>query len=252
MTVDAFGLREFEEAVIRVCFRATPAEEDLARLKGDRRRWLLYRSMVRLRLENMIRAAMPRFFGELEDAVDGRLFSQFFDQRAVHSRYIRDCVPEFVGFVEAECSSVLTLNLRNSLQLECARWTVRDLVCDETPFVDFDFEKRPVVNAAHRVVVHAVASDSEESDTTRYLVVYRDTESMDIREMRMNDFAFHLWDAWSSRDEIAMDSAKRVAEREGLAIDGEFLNRMCDVLAEFVDQGLVLGSRRDTASTPAL
>ncbi|MBC7174007.1 MAG: hypothetical protein H5U40_16315, partial [Polyangiaceae bacterium] len=52
-------MHERGRAITRVCFDASPSEQDLA-LLGSRERWLLYRSMVRGRLVKVVHSALPR------------------------------------------------------------------------------------------------------------------------------------------------------------------------------------------------
>ena len=52
-------LADHAKAMQRVCFGAEPSEADLE-LLGSRERWLVYRDLVRNRLNHVIRVALAR------------------------------------------------------------------------------------------------------------------------------------------------------------------------------------------------
>jgi hypothetical protein len=219
---------------------------------GNPERWLLYRTLVRDRLQAMIRAGLPRTIADLGEDVFRSWFGRFLDEAPPRDRYIRQVVPELVAF--------LVPRLRGSndarpwtpdLALyECAMWEVR-FAEDRTPeTVGFDFERLPVLNPALRVVdlehpVHRKA-DTYPSEAT-HLCIYRPKGSFKPDTWTLTPLAAQLMHRWREGRGTVAETVRAVAEERGVGIDPEFIEKLSTMLASFLERGILLGGRPPTS-----
>jgi hypothetical protein len=237
-------LQSFQAAALRVCFDEEPDPANFAQLEGSKQRWMVYRKMVRNRLTGMIRAGLPRFTDNCEEDEIADLVQSFFGVVRVKSRYIRDCVPEFATFVRDSRGDELPAELCAYLTWDEAIWCVRHGDYATVEAAEFQFEAVPVVNPAHRDLELPTDPESDEGGKT-FITVFRQQGTHRMRDMRMNGFARCLWEEIVASEKPIMASISSLAAAEGADVDHAFIQRVCDILAEFLDHGLLLGSRSE-------
>lgn len=244
------SLAEVQRAFTRVCFDEEPRPEDLAVLHGDAERWRMYRSMVRQRLFEMARSGLP---GTAEllgaDAFDAAV-GGYLAAGGPRSRFIRDVVHELVehalpGWVAAPS---LPAHLAELVRYEEAKWRVGHVAIELPAADELDFEKPPVWNPALEIVplrhrvdkdpIHPAALDQPCS-----ALVYRKPDGPRIFTYVVNDIGGRLVSAWRAGGSCA-DGARRVLAELGREPDARFIDGMAGVLAELVEQQIVLGSAR--------
>ncbi len=239
-----------QEAFTRVCFDETPQEADLALLADDRERWLMYRRMVRHRLFEMARSGLPKTAELLGKARFSEAVARYLAQHGPRSRFLRDIVRELLGAAlpawEADAS--LPAHLSELARYEAAKWEVGSAELELGEVGEFDFEAKPVLNPTLRTLTlwHRVDKDPkapprlEEPHTA---IVYRKPGSSRVFTYVLNEIGGRLFAAWSSGLGCA-DGARRVLAELGREPDARFLDGRAGVLADLIEQKIILGSAR--------
>ncbi|HEY8427899.1 MAG TPA: putative DNA-binding domain-containing protein [Sandaracinaceae bacterium] len=244
------SLVAIQEAFTRVCFARTPREDDLALLHADRERWLMYRRMVRHRLFEMARAGLPRTAELLGKARFDAAVSRYLEDGGPRTRFIREVVHELVAHAlpawEADAS--LPAHLGDLVRYEDAKWRVASAELDVPDAGEFDFERVPVVNptVARVPLRYRVDKDPKSPaalDETHLALVYRKPGSPRVFTYVLNEIGGRLFEAWSSGASCA-DGARRVLECLGREPDARFIDGMAGVLADLIEQKVILGSVR--------
>jgi hypothetical protein len=244
------ALIDLQRAVLSICFRAQPPEQQLAEL-GDRRSWLMYREMVRERLLAEIRAALPRSRQLLGDAAMLEAFTLYLDRDPPRTRYFREIVPAFVNSAlsiwEAD-ASVPRLGL-DMLRYEAALWEVRDIALEPAePCAEFAFDRVPVVCPALRLlrVDHAVHLSPDArgaySAGAQRLCVHRASDADSVRTWTLTETTFELLQVWQRGDCTLAESVQQLGRARAVRIDAAFVDALCTTLAQFIEIGIVLGS----------
>ena len=245
------ALIDLERAVLSICFRAQPPELHLAEL-GERRSWLMYREMVRDRLFGEIRAALPRSRQLLGDAALLEAFTLHLDRDPPRTRYFREIVLAFVHSalpLWAADASVARLSL-DMVRYEAALWEVRDLAANlAEPCLDFAFDRVPVVCPALRLlrVDHAVHHKADEegryAEGSQRLCVHRASDTDSVRTWTLTETTFELLQRWQRGDCTVAESVQQLGKARALRIDAAFVDAPGTTLAQFIEIGIVLGSR---------
>lgn len=241
-------LAEVQRAFTRICFDEEPRAEDLAVLHGDRERWLLYRRMVRGRLVGMMRSGLPEAAELLGDRFE-RAASAYLAAGGPRSRFIRDVVHELVEHALPgwEADPELAPHVGDLVRFEEAKWRVASMPAELPSAADFDFEAVPVFNPAlvavslrHRVDKDARAPAALHSPSTA--VVHRKPDGARIYTYVLNDIGGRLFAAWRSGKSCA-DGTRAVLADLGRQPDAGFIDGMAGVLADLIEQKIILGSR---------
>lgn len=241
------NLDDYQRTFARICLARKADPADVAAIGGDLDRWLMYRRMVRKRLRRVTGEGLPRTSAVLGD--DYRpLYTEFLAERGVESRYMRDAIPEFCEFLFGRASS-LGRRVEDIARYEHARWMVRDAPDFAFPkLVDFDFDKRPAVNPAHRLIrVRHPVWNRERFEASEFLGRERDVAV--IRTTAFKVVSVTLPDWFTSIVKLADDEGMTVTEaahahakRSDISLDAKFIERLCDVTAHAIEKELVLGS----------
>ncbi|HKU42858.1 MAG TPA: putative DNA-binding domain-containing protein [Polyangiales bacterium] len=245
------ALIDVERAVLSVCFRAEPPEAALE-LLGERERWLLYRELTRERLWRELEVALPRTCAALGPEIMQRTFVQHLDRDPPRTRYFREIVAAFaasaLGSWEGDAS--LPDAARDLLRYEAALWEVSDLeVGAPAGSVEFAFDRVPVVSGALRLLrlEHGVHLPPEQDGQCRrgefWLCVQRGPNDARPQTWRFNRTTFALLADFVRGDVTAAQSVQRVAEQLGAKVSERFVERLCEALAQWIDVGILLGSR---------
>lgn len=237
-----------EQRITRVCFALSPPADDLAAL-GERERWLLYRRMVRTRIRDMVRAGLPRFARAIGDGAFESLVDDWLAARAPQSRFIRDVVPECAAFFAGGWATAhgVSLYCAELARYECARWTTAHgdvgVVHAAEPFV---FDRPPLLNpsASLLTVAHAVHLEGKTAPGTHHLLIYRRQDNHNVGAVELGALESALVEGWRAQPlDAAHETARTVADRAGVAVDGAFVERLGTLAALLIERNVLLGSR---------
>lgn len=238
------SLRQYQEAALRVFFATEPSASDLEAL-GSPERFRVYRNMVRLRLDKVVRAALPRTVRALGDEQTASLMAAFFAEAPPRTRWFREIPEHFAAFALTRLSADLPPYVAELCRFETARWTVQHLESEPArPVVPLSFELPPATTPAlrrlrveHRVDQRAEPPRAEPAN----LAVYR---RLDDRASTwvLNDIAAALLDAFVDGQGTLAERVQAVTRARDVAIDETFLERLSALLADFVERGVLLGS----------
>jgi hypothetical protein len=240
------ALIDLERAMVALCFRAAPTPEELAQL-GDVAGFQVYRELVRERLGRELRAALPRSHAAVPAELFERTFVWHLEHRPPRSRYFRDVVPEFVDSAlplwAAEAS--LPSHCSDLLRYELALWEVADL--EHEPGLaplELAFDRVPIASPALRLLAleHTVQLKDIEHTPT-WLCVHRAADSDRPRTYRLNQTTHGLLSRLCSGSETVTESVNRLAAEQGTRIDARYVDGLCEALAQFLELGILLGSR---------
>lgn len=242
------SLVDIERAFTRMCFDVEPRDADLDALHGDRDRWLLYRSMVRHRLYQMIRSGLPRTAKLLGPARFDDAIARYLAEAGPTSRFIRDVVHELLAHAipRWETDASLPPHLIDLARYEETKWRVASLEEGARAIVELDFERPAVINATARTVTVRFRVDKPKEvpvalDEPHLAIVYRRPGSARISTYVLNDIGARLYRAWSE-DQSCADGARHVLAELDRAPDARFIDGMAGVLAELVQEKIILGS----------
>lgn len=245
------ALIDVERAVLSVCFRAEPPEAALRAL-GDRERWLLYRDLTRDRLLREIQFALPRSCAALGDTHLQTTFREHLERDPPRTRFFREVVLAFVtsALQTFEGESNLPSHARDLLRYEAALWEVSDLEAAAAGHVaEFSFDRVPVVTPALRLlhVTHAVhlPADAAGSCTAGdfWLCVQLDPEDVRCRTWSLNRTSYLLLAEFQRAERNAADGVQHVAKQLGRRVTQQFVDHLCESLAQWIEVGIVVGSR---------
>lgn len=242
-----------QRAALRVCFAATPSSSDLE-LLGHEERWLLYRTMVRARLRDLVEQALPRSIAAIGSATFGRLFDRWLAEAPPRARFFRDVASEFATFVlrvgiEVEDPA----RVHDLIAYERALWIVRDLPDeDAADVVPLAFDRVPVLCSAFHVVVLSSSFDAvvgyrenvaeAVSEECRHVLVYRRPDSDRVETLRLNPIAYEFVSRMTERNEPLAESVRAIAHARGIPIDPSYLEKVSAMLATFAERGVLRGS----------
>src|SRR5262249_9214054 len=116
--------------------------------------------------------------------------------------------------------------------------------------VPFDMNLTAALTPAHRVLrlrypVHRVEDPSQLAALAASpiaLCLYRDRVTHDVSTLELNPTAAALLEAIERAAEPLSDLVRRVAVKEGAAIDIGFVEALSVLFADFLERGILLGS----------
>jgi len=232
-------------AIQRVCFGSEPSEADLE-LLGSRERWLVYRDLVRNRLNNVIGVALARTKGAIGKDAFGRAVDEWFSTGSPKTRYLRYVPSELAEFAipiwqRAEASWVADL-----AGYEITAWEVRHAPRNPTPSAEFAFDRKPVLATGVKVLRLAYPVQNEPTPNTGYepdptiLCLYRDKNHKAI-SLELNPLAADLVEAWQRAGQTVADSIQQVAAAHNTQIGPDFIEKLSTLIADFIQRGILLG-----------
>jgi len=241
------ALIDTQRQILALCFRAQPPEEVLETL-GQRDKWLLYRELVRERLLREIRVALPRTAALCTPAVLEAAFEWHLEHEPPRTRYFREVVRAFVDSTQNLWAADASLHpaCRDMARYELALWDVADLDAQPGGAVeDFAFDRVPVVSNALCLleVAHAVHLPGDCGASTHYLCVHRQHDAERPRTFCLTKVTYDLLARLSAGERTASEIVRQLAAAAGVRIDAVYLDGLCATLAQFIEVGIVLGSR---------
>ena len=136
------------------------------------------------------------------------------------------------------------------LVYEAACWEVADLPdALDCELVELAFEL-PVVLAPALKLLHLKhpvherpGGDGVYEAREVFLCVYRPAEETKARTWSVNAITFAMMQRWHESGDSVTEAVQAVAAERSVAVDEAFIEGLCTVLADFVERGIVLGSR---------
>ncbi|MFW6067249.1 MAG: putative DNA-binding domain-containing protein [Myxococcota bacterium] len=255
--MSAMGLAERQSRVARVCFDREPDPADLEAL-GASARWLLYRSMVRERLRSIIATALPRTRALLGEGHFEAAFGRWLQGDPPRTRYIREVPPAFVRFALPlwEADEGVPPWVTELAQYELARWEVRYEEGPQARMAELEFDRIPAVHPSVRLLrlEHHVHERVPEGQAPRpapvNLLIWR-SPAHQVEVWTLDDLAAELVVGWQRGDQTVSETVQRVAARRGIAIDPPFVQKLAEIMARLLRQGVLQGSLlpTDTSSS---
>lgn len=245
------ALIDLQREIVATCFGPEPSGEQLAAL-GDPRVWGLYRRMVRNRIRGELKTAFRRSYAVLGRDVFERLLERYLQLSPPRTRFFYTLPSDFAARVLAELRADTSLppHAVDLLAYEAALRAVGDMPDAVSGAVaDFAFDKRPLFAPALQLLaldhpVHKPArADGSYERTPTYLCVYRRADDKKARLWTLNPVMFALMERFAGSDESVQVAIQQVAKERGIALDAAFVDGLCTVLADFIERGVILGSR---------
>ena len=238
-------LADRAKAMQRVCFGAEPSEADLE-LLGSRERWLVYRDLVRNRLNTVIGVALARTKSAIGEDAFGRAVDEWFDTGSPKTRYLRYVPSELAEFAIPIWQRTEAPWVADLAGYEITAWDVRHAPRDPTPTSEFAFDRKPVVATAVRVLRLAYPVQHKPTPIAGYerdptiLCLYRDKNHRPIPR-KLNPLAADLIEAWQRADQTVAESVQQVAAAHGTQIGPDFIEKLSTLIADFIQRGILLG-----------
>jgi hypothetical protein len=247
------GLIDLQRQMLALCFDAAPSEATLESLdsnaaQNQREAWLTYREMVRDRLLRELRLALPRTHTLLGEKAFMDAFVHHLSHAPPRTRYFRQVVASFVDSALPLWAADSQLHPASCdlARYELALWEVRDLTAAPDEAVqEFSFERVAVVSRALRLLAlqHAVRPGEGLEARPQFLCLQRVPDTSRTKVWRLNATTFQLLTRLSREDSSVSDVVKHTAEITGAQIDAAYLDALCTTLAQFLELGILLGSR---------
>jgi len=238
-------LADHAKAMQRVCFGAEPSEADLE-LLGSRERWLVYRDLVRNRLNHVIRVALARTRDAIGEDTFACAVDDWFSAGSPKTRYLRHIPGELAEFAIPIWQHTEAPWVADLAGYEITTWDVRHAPADPVPSSEFAFDRRPVVATAVRVLRLAYPVQTKPPPGAGYepdptiLCLYRDRDHRPIPR-KLNPLAADLLEAWRDADQTVAESVQRVAAAHHTHIGPEFIEKLSTLIADFMQRGILLG-----------
>lgn len=241
------SLIDLQRQILSLCFAPTPSEGTLGAL-GQREVWLTYREMIRERLLRELRIALPRTRKLVGDVVFDAAFAHHLAEQPPRTRFFREVVSEFVACALPLWAADPELHPASCdlLRYELALWEVRDLaVAPEEPPGEFSFEGVAVVSRALRLLAldHAVGPDEALERRGTFLCIQRPEDAERGKVWKLTPSTFQLLSRLTREDQPASEVIRETAQASGARIDAKYLDSLCETLAQFLEAGIILGSR---------
>ena len=238
-------LADHAKAMQRVCFGAEPSEADLE-LLGSRERWLVYRDLVRNRLNHVIRVALARTRDAIGEDTFACAVDDWFSAGSPKTRYLRHIPGELAEFAIPIWQHTEAPWVADLAGYEITTWDVRHAPADPVPSSEFAFDRRPVVATAVRVLRLAYPVQTKPPPGAGYepdptiLCLYRDRDHRPIPR-KLNPLAADLLEAWRATDQTVAESVQRVAAAHHTQIGPEFIEKLSTLIADLIERGILLG-----------
>ena len=255
----------FQERLRGVCFDRAPSAADFASLGDDSWRWEVYRRIVRQRLREVVGHAFARLRARLGGERFDAIVARWLASAPPRSPHLRDVPGEMLAWLESNPSALRAFDAA-PFALDLARFEWAELAVayaadgprgleDGCEVGELAMDRTAILAAAHVRLdlvypVHRLADDAIDlAPSPVPLCLYRDHTPLDVQTLELSPTAAAIVDALA-RGRVTLTRAVEVsAARHGAAIDAPFVEALSEVLADFVERGLVLGSAVPMRST---
>ncbi|MEM9067638.1 MAG: putative DNA-binding domain-containing protein [Myxococcota bacterium] len=242
------SLADLERRAVEVCFARAPTDSDFEAL-GDAARWRIYRTMVRARLKRVCESALPRSVNALGADPFDALFVAWLDEAPPRERFFRAVPAEFLAHSLPKLQDGPPW-LADLARFEIATWKVKyadDAGAPATTEIAFD--KAPVLTPALALLdvgwaVHKKRKEHDYAEGPQHLCIYRNAKHQAVT-MELNPLARDLVTSWRFGDTTLTERVQAVAQARETRIDERFIESLSAMLADFLERGIVLGSRAE-------
>lgn len=245
------ALIDLQRSIVELCLSEEPNAEQLANL-GNQRVWSLYRELIRTRILRELRLTFRRTHAAVGREAFEHAFEHYLHAQPPRVRFFHALGADFAVSAEPmfRADPSLPAHAADLLIYEAALRTVADLPDATAVSLDeFAFDRVPVLAPALRLLelghaVHRkprVPGDYERAPT--YLCVHRGPEEARARTWMLNSVSYDLMQRFAIGGQTVTDTINALATQRGTAIDQNFLDGLCTVLADFIDKGVILGAR---------
>ena len=242
-------LRAYEEAFVALCFSEHISDEVLATLGGDDSRWRLYREMVRMRIREVLQTAFSRTHAALGAEEFVRQCDQAMTRLPPSTHFLRDVAVDFASHVKTHSDTARPW-LHDLVTLEAAEWqAMHEPENSISDLNEFDFDRIPTVDSRARLLfldwnVHEKHLPFERFRNERSAAcVYRHATEHRVEVWALNEMAAKLFQGWSRGNETAKQTIERVLAESGSHADAHYLDALGEMLANFIERGIIRGSR---------
>ena len=238
-------LSDHAKAMQRVCFGSEPSEADLE-LLGSRERWLIYRDLVRNRLNQVIGVALTRTKSTIGEDAFARSVDEWFSAGGPKTRYLRYVPSELVEFAIPAWQRSEAPWVADLAGYEITAWEVRHGPRNPESVGEFAFDRKPVLATAVKVLRLAYPVHERPTPKTGYeprstiLCLYRDGNHKAIPQI-LNPLAADLLDAWRTTDQTVAESVQSVAAAHNTDIGPSFVEKLSTLITDFIQKGILLG-----------
>jgi hypothetical protein len=245
------SLIDLQRAAVALCCGPEPSSEQLAAF-GDERIWRLYRELIRKRLLGELVIALPRTHAAAGAEAFARVFDHHMQVDPPRTRFFHAVVGAFAQTAAPSfrADPALPPHLGDLCEYEAALWAVSDLDDRVTqPVAEFAFDRPPLLAPALRLTalrfaVHTAPESGDCEPGEFYLCIHRRPEEKKARTWSLNAVTFALMRRFEDAPALRVDEAvQQIALERGIAVDSNFLDGLCTVLADFIERGILLGSR---------
>jgi hypothetical protein len=253
-------LQAQQAEAMALCLAQDPSTHGRGELDRERDKWAIYRHMVRHRLLEMVRRALPRTISTVGEENLAVCFSRYLQDTGPISRYIRDTVTEFASYAEAcwRSSDQVPAIATSLIRYESECWS-RAYVPAVFPsqVAEFSFELPILLNPTLSVLQldypahQATVSISSPAEPTS-IGIFRHPDTHRVHTWNLTPLSRELLLAWQAHATLPAEQVVRgtlkALQRDptpGL-IDG-----LCDMLTGFLEHKLVLGSLKTQMFTTA-
>jgi hypothetical protein len=243
------SLIDLQRAALALCVSTEAPAEALATL-GDERIWRLYRDLVRDRLRAEVGLSLKRTKAAAGEAFE-LAFEHYLAYEPPRTRF-------FHGIAESFAASAVPFfrgrgdvlpHVADLARYEAALWSVADLPDpDGEPVLELAFDLRPVFTPALRLLevehaVHRKPLDGAYERGRFPLCVYRRAQDKKARTLVLNATSHDLVQRLLAGAPSVSDAVRELAQARQIVVDEKFVDGLCTVLADFLDRGILLGSR---------
>jgi hypothetical protein len=248
-------LLAYQRAFMRMSFAREPAPEDVA-LLGNQAAALLYRHMIRTRLEGMAKVAFKLSVELLGEGAFAACFARYLAAAPPKSPLIREVIAEFGPFAQSDAAvhAAGPACLADLLRFEEAKWRLAYAPApsvDRASLRELDFAGAPVWNPLLRLLslaypVHtattAGGSGAQLARDACALFMYRPPGSDEVRWYKADPFFAALVRHAQARARASFGELIPVVAREcGSAVDQELLESLATSLTLALERGVLLG-----------
>lgn len=239
-------------ALGRVCLAPAEAPEDLAAL-GSTGRWGLYRELVRGRVHGAIAEALPRCRAAAGAHRFESWIASWLDARPPRTRYVRELMPEFVRWLDANevAREGLPAHFDDLLRYEVALHFV-GLAPDPSPEAlaadEFAMDRparfHPVLRRLdlNWDVLGDLSAEAERSP--RALLVYRDATRLTSETLALSPVAAVVIDAMREESADVTACVQRALASRDMSAGAEFIESFAELLGTLLERRVILGSAR--------
>jgi hypothetical protein len=232
-------------AMQRVCFGSKPSEADLE-LLGSRERWLVYRDLVRTRLNIVIGVALARTKIAVGKDAFARAIDEWFSAGSPQTRYLRYVPSELAEFAIPIWQRTEAPWVADLAGYEITAWEVRHAPPNPTPSDEFAFDRKPLLATALKVLRLAYPVQNKPTRDAGYeqeptiLCVYRDKNHKAV-PMKLNPMAADLLEVWRAGDQTVAESVQQVAAAHNTEIGPAFIEKLSTLITDLIERGILLG-----------